>query len=130
CASHETAGGETSGGAGRQAFSSSPRNPRNPRNPRMFLGARQGLTPNASRTLPGRSPNVPYPELTYTMPPATVGAGPFIDPPFARTPLTVLNSRLVSNVQTIAPPLVEYARTAPSFEGEKTMPGMTGTAAN
>src|SRR5438552_9226608 len=64
------------------------------------------------------------------MPPATTGAGPFIDPPFALTPLTVANSRLVSKVQTIAPSLVEYARTAPSFEGENTIPGMAVTAEN
>src|SRR4051812_27022438 len=86
--------------------------------------------PNASSTLPGRRPNVPYPELTYTMPPATVGAGPFIDPPFAGTPFTVANSRLVSKVQTIAPSVVENARTAPSFDGESTIPGITVTAEN
>jgi len=62
---------------------------------------------NASSTFPGRNPNVPYPELTYTKPPATIGAGPFIDPPFARTPFTVAKVRLVSNVQTIAPSFVE-----------------------
>src|SRR5262249_60928968 len=64
------------------------------------------------------------------MPPATVGAGPFIDPPRALTPLTVGKSRFVSNVQTIDPSVVEYARTAPSFDGENTTPGMTLTAEN
>src|SRR3954462_14423579 len=64
------------------------------------------------------------------MPPATTGAGPFIDPPFARKPLTVLNSRLLSNVQTTRPSTVECARTAPSFDGEKTTPGITVTAEN
>src|SRR5262249_44058471 len=64
------------------------------------------------------------------MPPATTGAGPFIEPPFARKPLTVMKSRFASNVQTISPVFVEYARSAPSFDGEKTMPGMTVTAEN
>jgi len=64
------------------------------------------------------------------MPPATTGAGPFIDPPFAFTPLTVLNSRFVLKVQIIVPFVAEYARTAPSFDGEKTTPGMAVTAEN
>src|SRR4051812_9771570 len=58
------------------------------------------------------------------------GAGPFIEPPFARNPLIVGNSRLVSNRQTIRPSRVEYARTAPSLEGENTTPGMAVTAEN
>src|SRR4051812_37729143 len=64
------------------------------------------------------------------MPPATTGAGPFIDPPLARKPLTVLNSRLLSNVQTTRPSVVECARTAPSLDGEKTTPGIAVTAEN
>src|SRR6476660_3317368 len=64
------------------------------------------------------------------MPPATTGAGPLIDPPFARTPFTVVNSRLVSNSQTTDPSFAEYARSIPSFDGEKTMPGMDVTAEN
>src|SRR5712671_4134219 len=64
------------------------------------------------------------------MPPATTGAGPFIDPPFARTPFNVVNSRFVSNSHTTDPSVVENARTAPSFDGEKTTPGMTVTAEN
>src|SRR3954466_8146468 len=64
------------------------------------------------------------------MPPAMVGAGPFIDPPRAVTPLTVANSRLVSNVQRMDPSRVENARIAPSFDGEKTTPGTTETAEN
>ena len=55
------------------------------------------------------------------MPPATTGAGPFIDPPFALTPLTVANSRLVSNLQTIAPSLVEYARTVTVLHAGKVL---------
>src|SRR5579862_317077 len=64
------------------------------------------------------------------MPPATTGAGPFIDPPFARTPFSVGNCRLVSYVHMMAPVDASYARTAPSFEGEKTTPGITVTAEN
>src|SRR6266545_529517 len=64
------------------------------------------------------------------MPPATAGAAPFIDPPRARTPFTVLNSRLVSKVQTTAPSVVENARTAPSFDGENTTPAIAVTAEN
>lgn len=96
-------------------------------------GARRPIcysTPNASRTFPGRSPKAPYPELTNSMPPATVGAGPFIDPPFARTLFVVTNSRFVSKLQITDPFVVEYARTAPSFDGEKTTPGMEVTAEN
>src|SRR5262245_874332 len=62
-------------------------------------------TPNASSTLPGRRPKVPYPELMKSIPPATTGAGPFIDPPLALTPLTVLKAWLVSKVQTTDPSL-------------------------
>jgi hypothetical protein len=87
-------------------------------------------TPNASKTFPGRPPNAPYPELTNTMPPATTGPGPIIDAPRPATPLTVVNSRFVSNSQRIAPSLVEYTRNAPSFDPEKTAPGITVTAAD
>src|SRR6266404_4903261 len=66
----------------------------------------------------------------YSMPPATTGAGPFIDPPFARTPFSVENSRFVSNSQTTDPSFVEKPRTAPSFDGEKTTPGIAVTAEN
>ena len=62
------------------------------------------------------------------MPPAIVGPGPWMDPPVARTPLTVLNSRLVSNSQRIDPSLVECARSAPSFEPENSTPGMSDGA--
>src|SRR5262245_30884445 len=85
--------------------------------------SRDQSIPNASRTLPGLSPNVPYPQLTYTIPAATVGAGPYIDPPRARTPFTVVNARFAANVHTMVPSVVVYARTAPSFDGEKTIPG-------
>src|SRR6185436_11286949 len=66
----------------------------------------------------------------YSIPPATTGAGPLIEPPCALTPLTVGNSRLVSNSQTSDPSAVENARSAPSLEGEKTTPGITVTAEN
>jgi len=52
---------------------------------------RQGYFPsteNASRTLPGVPPKVPYPELTYTMPPMTAGPPPSSDPPRAFPPFT------------------------------------------
>src|SRR5580765_6016632 len=58
------------------------------------------------------------------------GAGPSIEPPFARKPLIVGNSLFVSNVQTTRPSAVEWARNAPSFDGEKTIPGMAETAEN
>src|SRR5512140_1818575 len=64
------------------------------------------------------------------MPPATTGRGPFIDPPFARNPLIVENSRLVSKVHTTRPSVVEWARTAPSLDGENTIPGIAVTAEN
>src|SRR6185369_18034356 len=64
------------------------------------------------------------------MPPATTGAGPLIEPPLPRNPLRVRNSRLVSNVQTTRPSLAECARTAPSLEGENTIPGIAVMAEN
>src|SRR5882672_5502280 len=64
------------------------------------------------------------------MPPATTGAGPFIEPPLARNPLIVENSLLVSDVQTTRPSVVDCARTAPSLDGENTMPGIAVTAEN
>src|SRR5262245_2375664 len=64
------------------------------------------------------------------MPPAITGPGPFIDPPCALTPLTVWNSRLVSNSQRIAPSRDENARMAPSIDGENTAPGMAVIAAD
>src|SRR3954471_18908012 len=64
------------------------------------------------------------------MPPATVGAGPYIEPPFAPTPFNVAKSRFVSKDQIVAPSTVECARITPSFEGENTTPGITVTAEN
>src|SRR6059058_3462999 len=66
----------------------------------------------------------------YSMPPAITGPGPYIDPPLARMPLTVVNSRLLLNDHTTDPSAVEYARSPPSFDGEKTTPGITVTAEN
>src|SRR5262249_11755597 len=53
-------------------------------------------TENASSTLPGMKPSDPYPELTYSIPLAIVDPGPFIDPPVAFTPFTVVKSFAVS----------------------------------
>ena len=64
------------------------------------------------------------------MPSATTGPGPIIEAPRPGTPLTVVNSRFVSNSQRIAPSVVEYTRNAPSFDPEKTAPGITVTAAD
>src|SRR5688572_9149255 len=86
--------------------------------------------PKASNTLPGLPPNAPYPEPTTSIPPAIAGPGPIIDAPRAGTPLTAVNSRLVSNCHTIAPSDVEYARSIPSFDPEKATPGMAVTAAD
>ena len=65
--------------------------------------------PKASNTFPGLLPNAPYPELTNTMPPATTAPGPIIEAPLAGTPLTVVNSRLLSNCHSTSPVDVEYA---------------------
>src|SRR5262249_19433366 len=65
-----------------------------------------------------------------TIPAATTGAGPFIDPPCALMPLTVGKSWLVSNVQSSEPSAAANARTAPSLLGENTAPSMTVTAEN
>src|SRR5438128_2228205 len=59
------------------------------------------------------------------MPPATVGPAPWIAPPPAWTPLSVLNSRFVSNSQITEPSVVECARSAPSFDPENRTPGMS-----
>ena len=59
--------------------------------------------PNASSTLPGEPTMPPLPAVTYSIPPATTGPGPSIEPPSALTPLTVVKSRLVSNVQSTRP---------------------------
>src|SRR5579862_5879665 len=64
------------------------------------------------------------------MPPAATGPGPFRPPPFAETPLTVVNTRAVSNSQTTWPSVLEYARITPSTVPEKTAPGTTVTAAD
>lgn len=64
------------------------------------------------------------------MPSTTTGAGPFIDPPCAFTPLSVSNARLVSNSQMIAPSRVEKARIAPSIDPENTTPGIAVMAAD
>src|SRR4029077_5784430 len=64
------------------------------------------------------------------MPPATVGAGPLMEPPFARTPLTVVNSRFVSKSHSTEPSFAEYARIPPSSEPENTTPGITVMAAD
>jgi hypothetical protein len=41
---------------------------------------------NASSTFPGVSLTTPYPEPTKSMPPATVGPGALMEPPWAATP--------------------------------------------
>src|SRR6185295_10179370 len=46
-------------------------------------------------------------------------------PPFAATPLTVSNSRAVSNCQSAFPSAVEYANIVPVLEPKKTTPGIT-----
>src|SRR5688572_5544481 len=63
------------------------------------------------------------------MPPATIGPGPSMPPPFALTPLTVGNSWFVLNCQMIFPSVDEYARMPPSSEPESTAPGIAVTAA-
>src|SRR5262249_48153248 len=70
------------------------------------------------------------PELTNTIPPATTGPGPSIEPPLAGTPLTVSYFCTVSTSQTIAPLSLLYARRWPSSPPDRTMPGMAVTAAD
>src|SRR4026209_36502 len=62
--------------------------------------------------------------------PSTTAAPPLlIDPPFAGTLLTVVNSRAVSYSQSTEPSRVEYARSRPSIAPENTTPGIPVTAA-
>src|SRR6185436_2771692 len=63
------------------------------------------------------------------MPPTIAGPGPSIDPPFAATPFTVLNSTPVSDSQMILPSLLSYARNHPFIDPENTAPGITEIAA-
>src|SRR4030095_2948869 len=84
--------------------------------------------PKASNTLPGLLPNAPYPELTYTIPPATTAPGPIIESRLAGTPLTVWKSRLLSNSHNTSPVAVEYARNEPSLDPENTAPAIAVTA--
>src|SRR5438105_3202203 len=65
-----------------------------------------------------------------SIPPATTGPGPSIDPPWPGTPLTVLYSRSLSKSQMIFPSEVEYARMWPSTEPENATPGIAVTAAD
>src|SRR5260221_8149031 len=64
------------------------------------------------------------------MPSTITGPGPPIEAPLAFIPLTVSNSRFVSNSQSIDPSLVEKARMPPSNEPEKTTPGIALIAAD
>jgi hypothetical protein len=52
-----------------------------------------------------------------------------MEPPFAATPFTVLNSCIVSYCQSTWPSSVESARTTPSQPPEKTTPGIAVSAA-
>src|SRR5579863_4210749 len=85
----------------------------------------------ASNTLPGMPPLRGYPELTNTMPPATTGPAPSIEPPLAGTPFTVeYVCAVVSKSQSISPSSVLNARRCPSSDGEKTTPGIKVNAAD
>jgi hypothetical protein len=53
------------------------------------------VTSNASRTLPGFSPNIPYPLFTKIMPRLITGAGPSTAPPSPAIPLMVWKGRAV-----------------------------------
>src|SRR5512138_2078663 len=64
------------------------------------------------------------------MPPARTGAGPLMDPPRALTRLRVVNSWFVSNSHRSAPSVDENARSASSFDGDNTAPGIAVTAEN
>ena len=65
---------------------------------------------NASSTLPAPAPlpdSPAYPDVMNSVPPATVGPGPLIAPPFASTPFTVVKACAVSYSQSTFPSLVE-----------------------
>src|SRR3569833_1532426 len=70
----------------------------------------------------------PYPELTNTMPPATVAPPLSSEPPTTITPFTVSKVWAVSKSQITRPSLLAYARRCPSCEPENTAPGMAETA--
>src|SRR5579871_4361336 len=65
----------------------------------------------------------------YSIPSTIAGPGPSIAAPFALTPLTVVNSLLVSKLHTTDPSSLAYARSPPSPDPEKTMPGTAVSAA-
>src|SRR5476649_724430 len=65
-----------------------------------------------------------------SMPPAITGPGPLSDPPFAGTPLTVVNACAVLYSQSTVPSADEYARIIPLVAPEKTTPGITVMAAD
>src|SRR5471030_1514547 len=65
-----------------------------------------------------------------SMPPAITGPGPLSDPPFAATPLTVVNAWAVLYSHSTLPSAVEYARIIPLVAPEKTTPGITVIAAD
>src|SRR5215831_2839126 len=62
-------------------------------------------TENAKSTFPG-IPFDPYPDVIYSIPPATTAPMLLIEPPRAFTPLTVVKSCTVSKSQMILPPVV------------------------
>jgi HSP20 family protein len=74
---------------------------------RIATPGRRYSSANASSTLPGEPTIPPLPAVTYTIPPATTGPGPSIEPPSALTPLTVGKSRFVSNVHRTLPSSLE-----------------------
>src|SRR5258707_206827 len=81
------------------------------------------------RTLPGCPAIVEYPDPTNTIPPATVGPGAMMDPPFAATLLTVSNVRAVSYRHSSPPSAVDTAIRVPSEPPTKATPAMTVVAA-
>src|SRR5262245_11150464 len=69
-----------------------------------------------------------YPELTKTILSETTAPAPSSEPPFARTPLTVVCGRAVSNSHTTLPSVAANARRWPSMDPENTIPGIAVTA--
>src|SRR6187551_2945786 len=89
----------------------------------LQLARRLHCLEKASTTLPGCPPSTANPDPTITMPSATMGPNALIDPPTAFTPLTVSNSRLVSNDQRRLPFAMATACSTPSEVPCSTTPG-------
>jgi hypothetical protein len=69
--------------------------------------------------------NLLSPDATNSIPPATTGPLPSIEPPRVLRPLSVVCSWVVSKSHKTAPVSLLYARSRPSSPPANTTPGMT-----